>query len=141
MALFTLDPRLQKESLYLAEFSLCKVILMNDARYPWVILVPKITGLTEIFQLDDAGQQQLMVESNFVASKLKEVVQADKMNVAALGNVVSQLHVHHVARFIQDDTWPAPVWGKGQAIAYTQTESDAVIALLRSEFKSMMQDG
>jgi diadenosine tetraphosphate (Ap4A) HIT family hydrolase len=114
---------------------------MNDARYPWVILVPKITGLTEIFQLDDAGQQQLMVESNFVASKLKEVVQADKMNVAALGNVVSQLHVHHVARFIQDDTWPAPVWGKGQAIAYTQTESDAVIALLRSEFKSMMQDG
>jgi diadenosine tetraphosphate (Ap4A) HIT family hydrolase len=141
MTLFTLDPRLQKESLYLAEFSLCKVLLMNDARYPWVILVPKITGLTEIFQLDDAGQQQLMVESNFVASKLKEVVQADKMNVAALGNVVSQLHVHHVARFIQDDTWPAPVWGKGQAIAYTQTESDAVIALLRSEFKSMMQDG
>jgi len=141
MALFTLDPRLQQDTLYIGEFSLSKVLLMNDARYPWVILVPKITGLTEIFQLDDAGQQQLMIESNFVASKLKGVVQADKMNVAALGNVVSQLHIHHVARFIQDDTWPAPVWGKGEAIAYTQTESDTVITLLRSEFTSLMQDG
>ncbi|MDO7667118.1 MAG: HIT domain-containing protein, partial [Pseudomonadota bacterium] len=109
MALFTLDPRLQQDTLEIAEFSLCKVLLMNDARYPWVILVPKITGLTEIFQLDDAGQQQLMVESNFVAKKLKQVIQADKMNVAALGNVVSQLHIHHVARFTQDDSWPAPV--------------------------------
>ncbi|MDO7597334.1 MAG: HIT family protein [Pseudomonadota bacterium] len=141
MALFTLDPRLQQDTLEIAEFSLCKVLLMNDARYPWVILVPKITGLTEIFQLDDAGQQQLMVESNFVAKKLKQVIQADKMNVAALGNVVSQLHIHHVARFIQDDSWPAPVWGKGEAIAYTQAESDAVIALLKSEFSSLMQDG
>jgi diadenosine tetraphosphate (Ap4A) HIT family hydrolase len=141
MALFTLDPRLQQDTLYIAEFSLCKVLLMNDARYPWVILVPKVTGLTEIFQLDEAGQQQLMVESNFVAQKLKQVIQADKMNVAALGNVVSQLHIHHVARFIQDDTWPAPVWGKGNAIAYTQAESDAVIALLKSEFSSLIQDG
>ncbi len=141
MAIFTLDPRLQQDTLYIAEFSLCKVLLMNDARYPWVILVPKITGLTEIFQLDEAGQQQLMVESNFVAQKLKQVIQADKMNVAALGNVVSQLHIHHVARFIQDDTWPAPVWGKGDAIAYTQAESDTVIALLKSEFSSLMQDG
>lgn len=141
MALFTLDPRLQQDTLEIAEFSLCKVLLMNDARYPWVILVPKITGLTEIFQLDEEGQQQLMVESNFVARKLKQVIQADKMNVAALGNVVSQLHIHHVARFIQDDTWPAPVWGKGEAVAYTQAESDAVIGLLKSEFSSLIQDG
>ncbi len=141
MAIFTLDPRLQQDTLQIAEFSLCKVLLMNDARYPWVILVPKITGLTEIFELDDAGQLQLMLESNFVASKLKKVVQADKMNVAALGNVVSQLHVHHVARFIQDESWPAPVWGKGEAVAYTQVESDTVIALLRSEFSQLIQHG
>lgn len=141
MATFTLDPRLQNDTLYIADFSLCKVLLMNDARYPWVILVPKITGLTESFELDDAGQQQLMLESNFVASKLKAVVQADKMNVAALGNVVSQLHIHHVARFIQDETWPTPVWGKGEAIAYTQAESDAVITLLRSEFSSLIHHG
>mgnify|MGYP003633562543 CR=1 FL=1 len=141
MAIFTLDPRLQQDTLQITEFSLCKVLLMNDARYPWVILVPKVTGLTEVFQLDEAGQQQLMVESNFVAEKLKSVVQADKMNVAALGNVVSQLHIHHVARFLQDETWPAPVWGKGQAITYTQAESDAVITLLRSEFSRLIQHG
>ena len=141
MAIFTLDPRLQQDTLQIAEFALCKVLLMNDARYPWVILVPKITGLTEVFQLDDAEQQQLMVESNFVARQLKKAVQADKMNVAALGNVVSQLHIHHVARFIQDETWPAPVWGKGEAIAYTQAESDAVIALLRTEFSRLIQHG
>jgi len=141
MAIFTLDPRLQQDTLYIAEFSLCKVLLMNDARYPWVILVPKITGLTEIFELDEAGQQQLMVESNFVAEKLKKIVQSDKMNVAALGNVVSQLHIHHVARFIQDDAWPAPVWGKGEAIAYTPAESDAVIALLKSEFSRLIHHG
>jgi len=141
MTIFTLDPRLQQDTLYIADFSLCKVLLMCDARYPWVILVPKITGLTEIFELDEAGQQQLMIESNFVASKLKKVIQADKMNVAALGNVVSQLHIHHVARFIQDESWPAPVWGKGQAIAYTTVESDAVITLLRSEFSSLICHG
>jgi diadenosine tetraphosphate (Ap4A) HIT family hydrolase len=141
MAIFTLDPRLQQDTLYIAEFSLSKVLLMNDARYPWVILVPKITGLTEIFELDEAGQQQLMHESNFVSNKLKKVIQADKMNVAALGNVVSQLHIHHVARFIHDESWPAPVWGKGQAIAYTPAESDAVITLLRSEFSSLICHG
>lgn len=140
-ATFTLDPRLQQDTLYIADFSLCKVLLMNDARYPWVILVPKIADITEIFELGEAGQQQLMIESNVVANKLKNAVQADKMNVAALGNIVSQLHIHHVARFIQDETWPAPVWGKGEAIAYTQAESDAVITLLRSEFSSLIQDG
>lgn len=139
--MFTLDPRLQQDTIEIAEFQLCKVLLMNDARNPWVILVPKITGLTEIFELDDAGQHQLMIESNFVAAKLKSLVQADKMNVAALGNVVSQLHIHHVARFIQDDAWPAPVWGKGEAIAYHQHESDAVIAQLRSEFSSLIKNG
>lgn len=141
MAVFTLDPRLQQDTLFITEFSLCRVLLMNDARYPWVILVPKITGLTETFQLDETQQHQLMVESNFVAYTLKQVIQADKMNVAALGNVVSQLHIHHVARFIHDEAWPAPVWGKGQAIAYTQTESDTVITLLRSEFTRLMHHG
>ena len=139
--MFTLDPRLQQDTIEIAEFLLCKVLLMNDARYPWVILVPKITGLTEMFELDEASQHQLMVESNFVAAKLKSLVQADKMNVAALGNVVSQLHIHHVARFIQDESWPAPVWGKGQVVAYNQHESDAVIAQLRSEFSSLIHHG
>lgn len=139
--MFTLDPRLQQDTIEIAEFQLCKVLLMNDARYPWVILVPKITGLTEMFQLDSIDQHQLMVESNFVAAKLKKLVQADKMNVAALGNIVSQLHIHHIARFIQDESWPSPVWGKGQTVAYNQPESDAVIAQLRTEFSRLTSDG
>jgi diadenosine tetraphosphate (Ap4A) HIT family hydrolase len=139
--MFTLDPRLQQDTIEIAEFQLCKVLLMNDARYPWVILVPKITGLTEIFQLESLDQHQLTVESNFVAVKLKSLVQADKMNVAALGNIVSQLHIHHIARFIQDESWPSPVWGKGLAVAYNQSESDAVIAQLRTEFSRLISHG
>ena len=139
--MFTLDPRLEKESLLIGEFELSRVLLMNDARYPWVILVPRVTGLTEVFDLTIEQQQQLMIESNGVASRLNTLVQADKMNVAALGNVVSQLHVHHVARFIQDDSWPAPVWGKGESIPYSEQESDAVIEQLKSVFKDLLDNG
>jgi len=138
--MFTLDPRLERDTILLGEFPLSKVLLMNDARYPWVILVPRVTGLTEVFQLDDEQQQQLMLESNFVAKALNELVQADKMNIAALGNVVSQLHVHHVARYHGDETWPAPVWGKGQAIAYSEQESDAVCQQIKSVFVDLLQD-
>ena len=139
--MFILDPRLQQDTIELGDFSLCKVLLMNDARYPWVILVPKITGVTEIFQLTYAQQIELMLESNFVAQALKELVGADKMNVASLGNVVSQLHVHHVARFLDDETWPAPVWGKGKALPYNKQEIEAVSQQLKSVFASLLQDG
>jgi len=100
-----------------------------------------VTGLTEVFDLTIEQQQQLMIESNGVASRLNTLVQADKMNVAALGNVVSQLHIHHVARFIQDDSWPAPVWGKGESIPYSEQESDAVIEQLKSVFKDLFDNG
>lgn len=136
--MFKLDPRLEQDTIVIGEFPLSKVLLMNDARYPWVILAPKITGLTEVFQLSDEQQRQLMEESNFVAMKLKSLVHADKMNVAALGNVVSQLHIHHVARFQADETWPAPVWGIGQAVAYSELESDAVRQQIRSIFADLL---
>jgi len=139
--MFTLDPRLEQDTIIIGEFPLSKVLLMNDARYPWVILVPKITGLTEVFQLDEQQQHQLMIESNFVASKLNNLVQADKMNIAALGNVVSQLHIHHVARFIDDEAWPAPVWGKGQGRQYGEQESEAVCQQLKIEFNELLQNG
>jgi diadenosine tetraphosphate (Ap4A) HIT family hydrolase len=139
--MFTLDPRLQQDTIELGEFSLCKVLLMNDTRYPWVILVPKITGLTEVFELNYAQQLELMLESNFVAQALKELVGADKMNVASLGNVVSQLHIHHVARFLDDEAWPAPVWGKGLAVPYNKQEIEAVSQQLKSVFVSLLQDG
>ena len=136
--MFKLDPKLTQDTLFIGEFELSRVLLMNDARYPWVILVPKEVGVTEIFQLDNEQQQQLMLESNYVAKQLKALVHADKMNVAALGNVVSQLHIHHVARTIQDESWPAPVWGKGKPIHYSQQESDAVIEKLRVSFTSVI---
>jgi diadenosine tetraphosphate (Ap4A) HIT family hydrolase len=114
---------------------------MNDARYPWVILVPRVTGVTELYQLSTADQQQLMFESNSVAQKLMELVLADKMNVAALGNVVSQLHIHHVARYQGDETWPAPVWGKGEAVAYSEQEQQTVVGQLQQIFNELIDNG
>jgi diadenosine tetraphosphate (Ap4A) HIT family hydrolase len=139
--MYTLDPRLNNDTHFIASFSLCDALLMNDARYPWVILVPRITGITEIFQLSQADQHQLMIESNTVAAILANLVSADKMNVAALGNVVSQLHIHHVARYRGDETWPKPVWGKGEAIAYVEHEQQAVIAQLKQVFSELIIDG
>jgi len=139
--MFTLDPRLKNDTILLGEFELSRVLLMNDARYPWVILVPKVTGITEPFQLNADQQQQLMLESNFVAKQLNKLVQADKMNVAALGNVVSQLHIHHVARYQQDEAWPAPVWGQGQAVIYNDDEAQAVKAQLITALKTMIKHG
>ncbi len=139
--MFKLDPRLEQDTILMGEFALSKVLLMNDTRYPWVILVPRVTGLTEIFQLNDKQQHQLMLESNFVAEKLNNLVHADKMNIAALGNVVSQLHIHHVARFIDDESWPAPVWGKGQAVYYDDAGRKAVIQQLKRIFVELLYDG
>jgi len=139
--MFTLDPRLEQDTILLGEFPLSKVLLMNDARYPWIILVPKITGLTEIFQLNENQHQQLMLESNFVAKSLNDLVHADKMNIAALGNVVSQLHIHHVARYQGDEAWPAPVWGKGSAIPYSEQEQVAVSQQITVVLADLLQDG
>ena len=139
--MFKLDPRLEQDTILIGEVSLSKVVLMNDARYPWVSLVPRVTGLTEVFQLNDKQQSQLVEESNFIAEKMKTLVQADKMNIAALGNIVSQLHIHHVARFTRDETWPAPVWGRGQAVQYDNAERDAVCQQLTQLFsKFLLQD-
>ncbi len=138
--MFKLDPRLEQDTIQIGDFSLSKVLLMNDVRYPWVILVPRVTGITEVFQLNAQQQLQLMKESNFVAEKLKALVQADKMNVAALGNIVTQLHIHHVARFANDETWPAPVWGRGQAVQYDKAERDTVCQQLTQLFSELLQD-
>ena len=138
--MFKLHSRLQQDTFHLGQFSLSEVLLMNDVRYPWVILVPKRNDITEIYQLDNKDQQQLMIESSFVASQLADMVKADKMNVAMLGNVVSQLHLHHVARFRADETWPEPVWGKGQAVPYNKDESNAVCQQLQNAFSALFHN-
>jgi diadenosine tetraphosphate (Ap4A) HIT family hydrolase len=95
---------------------------MNDSRYPWFVLVPQRAEISEIFQLAKPDRDLLIDESCYLAMHLSELYQADKMNVAAIGNLVPQLHIHHVVRYKNDCAWPAPVWGRFSAISYTDQE-------------------
>ena len=95
---------------------------MNDAQFPWVILVPKVAGVTELYHLDQAQRRQLDTESIYLSQVLMNAYCGDKLNVAALGNVVSQLHIHHIVRFEGDAVWPAPVWGKLAAIPLSEED-------------------
>lgn len=113
-----LDSRLQQDCSYLGQFPLCHLLLMNDANYPWTILVPDRQYITEIYQLSESEQMQLQKESCFLGNALMELFSGDKLNVAALGNVVAQLHIHHIVRYENDAAWPAPVWGKVAAKPY-----------------------
>jgi diadenosine tetraphosphate (Ap4A) HIT family hydrolase len=117
--MFTLDPRLQHDTISLGHFPLSLLLLMNDSNFPWLILVPQRPDIREIFELDRADQQQLLYESSLLATTLATQFHADKLNIAALGNVVPQLHLHHVVRYRGDLAWPAPVWGKTPAVPYT----------------------
>jgi diadenosine tetraphosphate (Ap4A) HIT family hydrolase len=118
MSDFELEPRLNADTLSVAELALCSIRLMNDARYPWLVLVPRRTGMVEIFDLDEADQQQLHAEIRRCAEILQDQFKPDKLNIAALGNQVRQLHVHLIARFVDDVAWPDPVWGKLPPLAY-----------------------
>ncbi|MBE8591184.1 HIT domain-containing protein [Pseudomonas sp. MAFF 301449] len=129
--MFALDQRLQQDTLVIGDFPLCRLLLSNDANYPWFILVPRINGISEVFQLDVANQHTLWQETTALAQWLNEGFSADKMNIGALGNVVSQLHVHVIVRTRDDAAWPAPVWGKHPARPYTQEQVAAVRARLR----------
>jgi diadenosine tetraphosphate (Ap4A) HIT family hydrolase len=115
---FVLDPQLEADTFLLGQFPLCRVLLMNDARYPWLILVPARAGLAEIIDLSASDRTVLMTEMSAASNALKQLFNPDKLNVAALGNRVRQLHVHVLARFVSDAAWPDPVWGVGQAQAY-----------------------
>ncbi|TNI69400.1 HIT domain-containing protein [Aeromonas media] len=116
--MFELHPRLQADTQILGDLPLCRVLLAKDSQYPWLILVPRIAGLREIHHLPPEQQQQLMQESCAVATLMEEALGPDKINVAALGNLVPQLHLHHVARFSTDAAWPGPIWGAHPAIPY-----------------------
>lgn len=129
--MFVLDARLQQDTLPIGDFSLCRLLLSNDANYPWFILVPRRADISELFQLDTGDQQQMWRETTFLAEVLKDSFDADKMNVATLGNVVSQLHMHVIVRRHEDAAWPAPVWGRQPAKPYTDEQLAAVIERLR----------
>lgn len=110
--MFELHPRLAQDTIIIGEFDLSLLLLSKDANYPWCILVPRREDIFELHHLDQAEQQQLMRESCRLSEVMTSLFDAHKMNVAALGNVVRQLHIHHIARFVDDAAWPQPVWGK-----------------------------
>lgn len=124
---FELHERLTQDSQLLGYFPLCQLRLILDANYPWFILVPQRNKTEEIFQLSEQDQQQLMRESSQLSSVLSSLFGADKMNVATIGNIVPQLHIHHIVRYKSDGAWPAPVWGKLPAKVYTDDVLQVVL--------------
>lgn len=133
---FALDPRLQADTCHVTSLSLCEVLLMNDARFPWLILVPRRNGLVEILDLPSAVQLELWQEVQHVAAVLRDVAPCDKLNIGALGNIVRQLHVHVLARKEGDAAWPGPVWGNGRAQPYAEDEMLARVELIRQKLTS-----
>ena len=131
-----LHPQLEKDCYVLGEFELCTLLLLNDANYPWFILLPNHEGVSEIHQLSEAEQQQLMAESMFFSRCLQQVFQADKLNIAALGNVVPQLHIHHIVRYRSDACWPAPVWGATEPVKYEKDQLQTLKIQLFDWFSS-----
>lgn len=129
--MFTLDDRLSTDTVEIARWTLCRVLLMNDRTYPWLILVPQREGVSEIHELSAADRLRLMEESSCAAQRLQLFTAADKMNVAALGNIVRQLHIHVIARFDDDPAWPGPVWGVREREPYSTAELPHVVARLR----------
>jgi diadenosine tetraphosphate (Ap4A) HIT family hydrolase len=125
---FELDDRLARDTLVVGDLTLCRVLLMNDARWPWLILVPRRKGLVELTDLGPPDQAQLMDEAGRATQFLKSQARAEKINVGALGNIVRQLHLHVVARAIGDPAWPGPVWGYGTAMRYDDKTANSLIA-------------
>ncbi len=127
MSDFLLDPRLAADTIHVGDLALCGVFLMNDARYPWLILVPRVAGASEITDLTAEDAAALMQEMRLATRVMLDVAKPDKVNVAALGNVVSQLHVHVIGRFLSDPAWPGPVWGAGERKPYPPHAATALI--------------
>ena len=128
---FELDARLAADTHPLARFAWCELRLMDDANYPWLILVPRVVGARDLIDLDPQQRHQLSDETDRSARLLRDAFRPHKLNVAALGNVVPQLHVHVIARFEEDPAWPAPVWGRVEADPYAPEALIERIALLQ----------
>ncbi|MEQ1511398.1 MAG: HIT domain-containing protein [Lysobacteraceae bacterium] len=127
-----LHPQLADDTHPLAQFALCELRLMDDANHPWLILVPRIENAIELIDLDPAQQTQLMQEIDRASRALQAAVKPHKLNVAALGNMVPQLHVHVIARFQDDIAWPRPVWGTASAQSYSPELLIARVEVLRA---------
>lgn len=131
---FALDTRLQNDTDFVIDLQLCTVRLMNDAQYPWLILVPQVADVSELHHLTETQQSLLNQDSNLTSVVLTEVFNPETLNVAALGNIVRQLHIHHVARYSDDPAWPGPIWGKQPVIQYDSKVKSKLINTLQQAF-------
>jgi diadenosine tetraphosphate (Ap4A) HIT family hydrolase len=128
---WTLHPQLTQDTIDIGDLPLCKVLVIKDANYPWLMLVPRRPEKVEIIDLDEVEQAQLMAEVSRAARALKDITKCDKLNIAALGNMVPQLHVHVIARRTGDAAWPRPVWGVVPPLAHDAAEVQHFISALR----------
>jgi len=132
--MFELHEKLAADTVPVVEWPLCRVLLMKDANYPWLILVPRRHGIQEIHELDNDDSQMLMEEMRIAAHTLQNSMAAHKINIGALGNMVPQLHVHVIARYTEDLAWPRPVWGAVAAKPY----EDAALTALRDRLRDLL---
>lgn len=135
---FDLDGRLAGDTLVVGDLALCRVLLMRDARYAWLVLVPRRTGLVEVTDLAEDERALLWREVDVAGAALRHVAPCDKLNIGALGNIVRQLHVHVVARREGDAAWPGPVWGSGKAEPYAQAEAERLIDAIRQNLHAAL---
>lgn len=132
MSKFQLHAQLKQDCFLLGRFELCQVLLVNDSQFPWFILVPQRGNICEIYELTDEDKITLIQESSYLAKNLATIFNADKLNIAAIGNLVPQLHLHHVVRYQTDKVWPAPIWGRFAAVPYTEQQRVKLLARLAS---------
>lgn len=137
---FELHPQLQQDCFRVGSLSLSELLMMNDSQYPWFILVPRRAHIKEIHQLSTADRQTLLAESCLVAEALSEQYRPDKLNIAAIGNLVPQLHLHHVVRYQTDKAWPAPIWGKFPAVPYNGDQPEQRLARMREALGDWLLD-
>ena len=130
--MFELNPRLEADTDWVLDLQLSRVLLMNDSRYPWLILVPRIPNVREWLDLSSTDQALLLAEQLQVSQCLQTLLSPDKLNIATLGNIVPQLHLHIIARFETDFAWPSPVLGRGDSVRYPPDEKVALLARYRS---------
>lgn len=131
---FTLDERLAGDTVEVCQLELCYVGLLKDARYLWLVLVPKQSGLVEVIDLDEKARALLWREVEQCCSVLQSLYPQAKLNIGALGNIVRQLHIHIIARHEGDAAWPGPVWGYGDAVTYEAAELSKILKQLRAKF-------
>lgn len=131
MTIFNLHPDLIRDGIEIGHFDLCRVLLINDSHYPWFVLVPERANISDTIDLNADDHAQLWIESRLLSQGIMTAFGGEKLNVAALGNMTPQLHIHHIVRYVSDDAWPGPIWGQQPLQAYKSKEIEVVRTALK----------